>query len=663
LLVGDAVSPRAHGGAAAPYRGIDMLGITPRTPPPLLRQPARVRVHRKSPAQISHLYELGLTCIAMSFHEAALQSIEEVTRLAPDHAGAWSALARLLRLADRDAEADQADAKASGVDNAATVWGDAVGERSATRLEQQDRKLKQQLEKIPDEERIIHLRDVLFANPLDVVAMRYLANEEDCADDEYTARCLLERALALSPSYLDARLDYAKMLMHQKDHRAALKQSEYLLAHRPSSAGFRTLRADAALQVERQNEALELYESLLKDDPDNTHILNSYGSLLKNLGRREDSVKAFRKLLSVAPGIGSAYFGLSELKAKYLTADDVADMRRYLSEGIADPVARKSMAYALGATLERTRDYQGSFEAYSVGAAACKEEVAGTSKAYVPGDFEQRLERIRKVFTAETMTACGAPPGYATQPVTPIFVIGMPRAGSTLVEQILASHSLVEGTRELPVVGNLTKRFAMSRVMVCNDVYPERVVELNRAQFDALGRECLERIGDFRKTMVPYVIDKRPWNWLDACFIHLILPHAKFIDIRRAPMAAGFAMFKQLLPPDADFSCDLGHVGHYYRNYVAFMDYLDTIMPGRILRVSYPKLVDDTETEIRRMLDYCGLPFEEGCLRFWETDRAVLTPSAEQVRRPIFRDALEQWRNYEPWLGPLREALGELAEA
>jgi hypothetical protein len=188
-------------------------------------------------------------------------------------------------------------------------------------------------------------------------------------------------------------------------------------------------------------------------------------------------------------------------------------------------------------------------------------------------------------------------------------------------------------------------------------------MELDRAQLDTLGQECLADIAAYRTTARPYVIDKRPRNWIDACFIHLMLPHAKFIDIRRAPMAAGFAMFKQMLPVDASFSFDLRHLGHYYRHYAGYMADLDSVMPGRILVLSYDALVNDTETEIRRMLAYCGLPFEAGCLRFWATDRAVLTPSAEPVRRPIFRDALQQWTHYVPWLGPLRDALGEPAEA
>jgi tetratricopeptide (TPR) repeat protein len=659
-----AAAPRGTFGEAAPYRGVDLFDPLGRTKPPVLRPPppVRSRPQQKTPAQISHLYELALTSAAMSFHEAALENLQQVTALAPDHAAAWTQLAKLLRLAERDEEADAADAKAAAIDSTATQWRDATVELTAARLEQLDRKLRLRLEKMPDEERIGFLRDVLFADPLDFVAMRYLANEENLADDGITCVTLLHRAIDVAPNYLAARLDLAQQLVEQRDFLAVLTQSEYLLAAEPNNVRFRQLHADAAVQAERQSEALPIYESLLEKDPGNIEYLNAYGSLLKTIGRREDAVKAFRKVLSIKPDSGAAYYGLSELKAKYLTTADIADMHRYLKRGVNEVFGRKGMAYALGATLERAGDYRGSFEAYAFGAAACLEEVAGTPKEHDPEKFAERLARSRRVFTAESIAACAPPPGAKVPDVTPIFVLGMPRAGSTLVEQILASHSLVEGTRELPVIGQMTKQLAMSRVLVNNDCYPERVVQLNRAQLDALGRECLAKIGKYRNTTQPYVIDKRPWNWLDIPFIHSMLPHAKFIDIRRAPMAAGFAMFKQLLPPDSGFSCDLTHLGHYYRNYVEFMDYLDTILPGRILRVWYPKLVDDTETEIRRMLDYCGLPFEERCLRFWETDRAVVTPSAEQVRRPIFRDALEQWRNYEPWLGKLREALGDLAE-
>ena len=598
----------------------------------------------------------------MSFHEAALETMQEVIQRAPDHAGAWHELAGLLRLAGKDTRAEEAERKACDLAQAAQTWRNAEGERSPSRLEKLDRKLRVQLELLPEDQRINHLREILFASPLDVAAMRYLGNEERRADDLTTAAQVFERALELSPGYLAARNDYAQLLMAQRNYIAAYRQSDHLLAAAPNNVKYRILRADAAMHMERFDEAIVIFEAILKVEPRNTTVLNYYGNVLKAVGRREDSVRAYRKQLSIAPAAGNAYYGLSELKAKYLTADDVAAMKSHLAKGVPDFVHRKCMAYALGQTLERTGDYEPSFKAYEFGGRVCREELAQSDKAHDPAKFDERLARIRGIFTAEALAARMPPAPAETPATTPIFVLGMPRAGSTLVEQILASHSLVEGTRELPVVNDLTKRIALSRALMAPDMYPQRVLEYNRAELDALGAECLHGIAQYRKTTLPYVIDKRPWNWLDIGFIQLMLPQARFIDIRRAPMSAGFAMFKQLLPADAAFSFDLRHTGLYYRSYVSFMEHMDAVLPGRILRVSYENLVENTEFEIRRMLDYCGLPFEEHCLRFWETDRAVSTPSAEQVRRPIFRDAVKQWKNYEPWLGPLKEALGTLAE-
>jgi hypothetical protein len=242
-------------------------------------------------------------------------------------------------------------------------------------------------------------------------------------------------------------------------------------------------------------------------------------------------------------------------------------------------------------------------------------------------------------------------------------VVGMPRAGSTLVEHILASHSQVEATLELPVMGELTHTLKLSRAMVEPIAYPQCVPGLTDRQLASLGARYMNGTRIYRMLNRPYFVDKRPWNWMDAGLIHLILPHAKIIDVRREPMAACFAMFKQLLPDDAGFSYDLGELGRYYTLYVSMMAHYRAVMPGRIHFLSYERLVEDTETEIRALLEYCGLPFEEGCLRFWETERAVATPSAEQVRRPIFKDALAQWRNFEPWLGPLAAALATPAPA
>jgi tetratricopeptide (TPR) repeat protein len=640
------------GTGGQPYAEFDLLDrIRPETFKPTLPV-------KKTRQDIADLYELGRTSAAMSFHELALETMQEVTSLAPRHAAAWRDYADLLRLAGKDAEAREADARATEAPTDA--WPVAIGERAPDKLARLDQKMRARVETIPDEQRATWLREHLFAHPRDVAAIRYLADQEYQAEDIHTARTLLERALELSPTYLDVREDYVRLLVNQRDQIGAYRETEILLAAKPASVEFRLIRAESAVLLEQFEVALALYESLIRESPEHVGALNGYGALMKTLGRREEAERIFRAVLRISPTSGPAYLGLSDLRSDRLNEDDVADMMAHLAAGIPDIPSRKGMAYALAQTLERMKEYEGAAEAYAFAAKVCKEEVAGREQSHDPEKFEARLARMRRTFT-ESMISARMEGSPANPPTTPIFVLGMPRAGSTLVEQILASHAEVEGTRELPAVGSVTRRISMSRVLVAPEVYPERVPEYSREELHELGEDILRHIAVFRHTTLPYVIDKRPWNWVEIPFLALALPQARFIDIRRAPMAAGFAMYKQMLPWDASFSYDLTHLGRYYRNYVGYMDYLDSIMPGRVLHVRYENLVDDTEAEIRRMLDYCGLPFDERCLRYWETDRAVLTPSAEQVRKPIYRGALEQWKNFEPWLGELKESLGDLA--
>ncbi len=621
------------------------------------RPPQAALPPRGTPAHIDFLYQLALTLVAMSFQSAAAERLQRLTALAGDHAEAWRLLASLLRLEGRDEEAAEAEAQAAasstGIPPAAAVT--QTPEDPVAR----ERELKTRLDGVPENERATFLHDVLFADPRHAPAMRFLAEQERRGGDLTTAGSLLRRALQLCPAYLAARWDYTNLLTQQRNHLGVMEQTAILLDQFPENAGFRTLRAHAAVHMEQFDEALRLYQALLAQDSENPRLIMSYGNVLKALGRRTEAVDAYRRLLAVSPGNGSGYFGLSELKSDALTEADIADMRGFLAQGIADITSRKCMAYALGQSLEQAQDYEASFAAYALGARICQEELAATGEVYRPKRIENRLARMRATFTRDALDRRVARPSATT----PIFIVGLPRAGSTLVEQILASHTLVESTRELPVVPNLTREIAMSRALLRPNVYPERVMELDSAELDALGEACLAGMAAYRSTNRPYVIDKRPWNWIDAAFIGTILPQAKFIDIRRAPMAAGFAMFKQLLPAVAAFTFDLSHLGHYYREYAGFMTHLDSIMPGRILHVSYERLILDTEAEIRRMLDFCALPFEENCLNFWQTDRGIMTPSAEQVRRPIFHDALHQWQHYKPWLTPLQTALGDLAEA
>jgi tetratricopeptide (TPR) repeat protein len=612
-------------------------------------------------ASPGHLYELGLTTAAMGFHTAAMEALRDCTALAPDHAGAWRALAQLLRLANEEKEARAADAAAERAD----ASGPPAREPGPGRPEKAERKLRDLLRGTSPAEAMVMLRDRLVANPLDAAAMRVLAHLEMLAGDLPTAWRLLERALDLCPGYIGAREDYAASLMERRSRAAAAAvQTQRLLDHAPRNVRYRELHAYAMVFTGKLEIAVEVLAGLLREVPREARYWQLYAQALHFLGRRDESEQAFRKCLELAPDMGEAYWGLADLKGRFITEADVAAMRAQLQDDGLDANSRMHMLYALGHTLERAGDFAASFAAYAQGARLFAVVAAQGQKGHDRPQAAQRVRRMKAVFSRENLATRLAPATAATAAATtPIFIVGMPRAGSTLVEQILASHSQVEGTRELPLIGDITRALGVSRILVTPDAYPECLLDLTSEQLAALGARVIERAGDYRRTDRPCFIDKRPWNWLEAGLIHLILPQAKIIDIRREPMAACFAMFKQVLPNDAAFSYDLDDLGGYYNTYVSLMDHWRAVLPGRIHFVQYEQLVDDTEGEVRRLLDYCGLPFEDGCLRFWETERAVSTPSAEQVRRPIFRDALEQWRNFEPWLGPLRNALNQPADA
>jgi tetratricopeptide (TPR) repeat protein len=602
-------------------------------------------------------FELAMTSAAMSFHTAAIENLQSVVKAAPGHAPAWRKLAELLRLGGNDAEAALALATAVRLGPDAVAWPPAVVERSPTKCAKAERKLEQMLRDVPEAEEGRVLRDHLFIHPTDVVAMRLLSRVEWRQEDGVTAHSLLERALDLAPDYMSARVDFARLLLERKFIARAVVATGHLLAGAPRDPELRALRADALMKIGDYRRALTVLEAMIADQPRAPHCWASYGACLRHVGRRDDSVQAYRTCLRIDPGFGQAYSGLADLKGHHLTALDVATMRTHLAGGGLDDSNRMMMSYALGTALERAGQYGESFTAYTEGAAAFRKVHANTKDAHNADDATDRIRRVKRVFTAPVLAARRAAEKPAGARDTPIFVVGMPRAGSTLVEQILASHSLVEGTRELPVMNEITRELGLRRLLLTPHAYPEHVLELDGDELAALGARFIEGARAYRQTDLPYFIDKRPWNWLDAGLIAMILPQAKIIDIRREPMAACFAMFKQLLPKDAAFSYDLTALGRYYNEYVHLMAHWDAVMPGRIHTVSYEALVADTETQVRGMLAYCGLPFEAGCLRFWETQRAVSTPSAEQVRRPIFKDAVEQWRKFEPWLGALKAAL------
>ncbi len=671
-MVSAAPTPPVARGDPGPRDGLPGLGRPlPSTarpfvlaPPASNLEPAAFQAQPEAADPPAHLYELGLTTAAMGFHTAAMEALRDCIARAPGHAAAWRKLAELLRLANEDGQAEAAEAAAERASSAGAKSKQVVAERLPARPEKAERKLRDRLKSAPPEQATVALRDHLVVNPRDAAAMRLLARLETLAGDSVTSWSLLERALDLCPGYIGAREDYAESLVERRSKAVpAAIQTRRLLDHSPRNARYRRLHAYAMMHTGKLAAAVDILVGLLREDPREPQCWLVYAQALHFLGRRDESEQAYRKCLDLHPDMGEAYWGLADLKGRVITETDIAAMRAQLEGGALEPGSRMHMLYALAHALERAGDFPASFAAYEEGARVFRATAEESRKGHDLPQAADRVRRMKAVFSRENLATRLTPAPAAATGCTPIFVVGMPRAGSTLVEQILASHSQVEGTRELPLIGDITRALGASRILVTPDAYPERLLELTPDQLAALGARVIESARPYRKTDRPYFIDKRPWNWQEAGLIQLILPHAKIIDIRREPMAACFAMFKQLLPSDAAFSYDLDELGRYYNTYVGLMKHWRSVLPGRIHFVQYERLVEDTETEIRRLLDYCGLPFEEGCLRFWETDRAVSTPSAEQVRRPIFRDALQQWRNFEPWLGPLKQALDQPAEA
>jgi hypothetical protein len=353
--------------------------------------------------------------------------------------------------------------------------------------------------------------------------------------------------------------------------------------------------------------------------------------------------------------LGESYWSLANLKTFRFNAQEIDDMRSALGAKDLDPHERFRFHFALGKALEDEADFEKSFEHYAEGNRLRRLDIR-----YDADEHRERLGRSHALFTREFLcerahVGCPAP--------DPIFIVGLPRSGSTLLEQILASHSLVEGTMELPDIIAMARRVAGTADDSGGANYPGVLAALTADQWRRLGEEYMERTRIYRKGSAPFFIDKMPNNFLHLGLILVALPNAKIIDARRHPLACCLSGFKQHFAMGQHFSYSLEDLGRYYRDYTAFMAHFDRVAPGRVHRVFYENLVDHTEAEVRALLDYCGLDFEPSCLRFYENSRAVRTASSEQVRRPIFRDGVEQWRNFEPWLQPLKTALGAVLEA
>jgi hypothetical protein len=370
-------------------------------------------------------------------------------------------------------------------------------------------------------------------------------------------------------------------------------------------------------------------------------------------------VDAYRQAVTRQPTMGEAWWSLANLKTVHLGAGDIAVMQRALTGAeAADPRSDEDifhLHFALGKAFEDAGDHAAAFGHYDRG-----NRLRRTMIRHDPALFSAEVAATAATFTAAFIAERGR--GGCPAP-DPIFIVGLPRAGSTLVEQILASHSQVEGTMELPDMMMIASRL-QARVDAGEFAdFRSMMAALTPGDRQRLGEEYLERTRIHRRTDRPFFIDKMPNNWQHIGLIRLILPNARLIDARRHPMSCCFSGWKQHFARGQTFSYDLGDIGRYYRDYLGLMAAYEAAAPGSVHRVIYEKMVADTEGEVRRLLAFLDLPFEPACLEFWKTDRAVRTASSEQVRRPIFTDGIDQWTHFEPWLGPLATALGSAATA
>ena len=586
----------------------------------------------------AHL-EMGLVSGALGDGKTAIRSIERALSLKPDLASAWRALGDQLTLAGDEAGADRAYVR-----HIKTASKDPHLIEAADALTQND---------IPVAERL--LKQYLKQHPTDVTAIRMLAELAARIGRYQDAEHLLERCIELAPSFAAARHNLGIVQMRMSKPEKARKAAEALLASDPESPSYRTLYAAALVRLGDYAPAIAVYEKLLRDYPGQPKAWMSFGHALKTVGRTPEAIDAYRKSITILPNLGEAFWSLANLKTFRFTPEDMETMRAQLQRSDLENDDRLHLHFALGKALEDAKEFEDSFRHYAQGNALRKEDLA-----YDENDLSFRLDRTKAVLTPALFAEKG---GQGCEAPDPIFIVGLPRAGSTLLEQILSSHSQVEGTMELPDIIAIAQRLG-GKVRVRDESrYPEILNELSPAQLRELGAEYIERTRVQRKTGKPYFIDKMPNNFMHVGLIHLILPRAKIIDARRHPMACCFSGFKQHFAKGQGFTYGLERIGRYYRDYVLLMKHFDALAPGVVHRVIYEEMVADPESGIRALLDYCGLPFEDACLNFHETERAVRTASSEQVRQPIYTSGVDQWRNYEPWLGELKAALGDVLTA
>jgi tetratricopeptide (TPR) repeat protein len=580
--------------------------------------------------------ERGHCLRAVGQNDAAIEAYGRAVALNGALPASWRALAELHRAAGRTEQADNADRFAKHM---ATLPTPVVAATSL--FAEGETYAAEQL-----------IRQFLLQHGDHIEGMRLLAQigiKLDVLDD---AEFLLDSVLVFVPDYHAARYEYALVLSKRQKHRKALDEIRKLLTLEPDNTAFRTLEANARVGLGDHEEALRIYRELLQLVPRKEELHLSVAHALKTMGHQQEAIESYRASAAARLDYGDAYWSLANLKTYHFTGEELDRMRAAEAAPSTRLTDRYHLCFALGKALEDRGEYADSFQYYERGNQLKKDEIR-----YKPQLTERNTRLQKSVCTREFFASR---PGVGCERPDPIFIVGLPRAGSTLLEQILASHSQVEGTMELSEIPRLVQQLQGRNSDDSQPRYPAVLADLSPEQLRQFGEKYITdtqvyRVG--KPHAVPYFIDKMPNNFRHVGLIHLILPNAKIIDARREPMACCFSNFKQLFANGQEFTYSLQDIGRYYRTYVELMQHWDEALPGKLLRMQHEDVVEDLDGSVRRLLAFCGLPFEAACLEFWKTERNVRTASSEQVRRPIFKQGLDQWRHFEPWLGPLQEAL------
>ncbi|WP_252257497.1 tetratricopeptide repeat-containing sulfotransferase family protein [Erythrobacter aurantius] len=578
--------------------------------------------------------EEGHLALAKGDNQAALSAFAKATRFNPALEASWREQARLHAAAGRPAEAQGAAAqqqRIAGLPRELVAVTNHLAEGRLARAEE-------------------ICRHYLRQNPRNVEGMRLLAKigiEFGILDD---AEILLESAVEFSPDDVQLRFDYIDVLRRRQKFAEALDQAEKLYRRDPANPLFQSRLAIECIQTGDYTRGLDLFEKVLEKLPHDPASLTSRGHALKTKGDRAEAEASYRAAIASKPDHGDAFYALANLKTYRFGADEIAAMRAQVARNDLAFMDRVHLSFALAKAMEDEGDYEASFHHYDEGNALKRAQTRYRAEA-----MTRELTLQKEVCSAELFEKHK---GNGHPAPDPIFILGLPRAGSTLLEQILASHSQIDGTLELPNILALAHRLRGRKAGQSR--YPQILHDLTAEQLEKFGADFIENTRIHRQG-APFFIDKMPNNFRHIGLIHLILPNAKIIDARRAPMDCCFSGFKQLFAEGQEFTYGLTEIGRYYSDYVGLMDHWDEVLPGKVLRVQHEDVLDDLEGQTRRMLDFLGLPFEQQCLAFHKTPRAVRTASSEQVRQPINRKGQGAWKPFEPWLGDLKAALGDLA--